>query len=178
MAALLVLNTSLAGRQAKRLITIAVIFSILLITSYLLIVTAYAGSGLVSQVGGATFVQGTKQFWVTGTKPTFSGITTVGATVSGTVGTETIAATADASGNWSWTPATDLAGDNAVTITSGATTASFTLTIGALPAGIATASADTLAPAGTITPTFLILTFGVISTGLGLWGLKRVSRTH
>src|SRR3990167_5924554 len=133
MTVLMALNACLAGRQVKRLTTIAVVLSILLITSYLLLITDFAGSGLVSQIGGATFVQGAKQFWVTSAKPTFSGITTAGSAVSGTVGTETVAATADASGNWSWTPAADLAGDNAVTITSGATTASFTLTIGALP---------------------------------------------
>ena len=170
--------TALLALNVKRLTTIAVALSVLLITFYFLLITAYAGSGLVSQVGGATFVQGAKQFWVTSAKPTFSGVTTAGATVSGTVGTQTVSATADASGNWSWTPTADLAGDNSVTITSGATTASFTLTIGALPASVATASADTLAPAGTITPTFIILTFGVLSTGLGLWGIKRASRLH
>lgn len=170
--------TALLALNAKRLTTIAIIFFVLLFTIYYSLSTIYAGSGLVSQVGGATFIQGAKQFWVTSARPTFSGITKAGSAVSGTVGTKTVKATADASGNWSWTPTADLTGDNSVTITSGATTASFTLTIGALPAGIATASASTLAPAGTISPTFMILTFGVLSTGLGLWGIKRASRLH
>lgn len=138
---------------------------------------AFAASGLVSTVGGAAFVQGAKQFWVTSAKPTFSGITTAGAAVSGTVGSQSVAATADASGNWSWTPATDLSGDSTVSITSGSTSANFTLTIGDLPENIASASASSLAPAGTITPTLLILGLGVALVGVGALGLRLTSKS-
>ena len=92
--------------------------------------------------------------------------------VSGTVASQTVSATADSSGNWSWTPASDLSGDNQVSLTSGSLSASFTLTIGDLPADIASASASTLAPAGTITPTILMLGFGLALTGVGLLGLR------
>jgi hypothetical protein len=131
----------------------------------------FAGSGLVSTVGGATFIQGAKHFWVTSATPTFSGVTTAGATVSGTVGSQTVAATADGTGNWSWTAAT-LSGDVPVTITSGATTASFTLTIGALPANIATSSAG-LAAAGSVDPTLIFLAGGTCLILLGTFGLKK-----
>lgn len=133
----------------------------------------YGGSGLVSSVGGATFIQGAARFWVTSATPTFSGITTANASVTGTVGSQSVSATADASGNWSWTPTTALAGDNAVTITSGTTTASFTLTIGPLPENIATAGGSTLAPAGSTNPTLFVLFAGSILVVVGSLGLTR-----
>jgi len=160
--------------NARRLTLNAIlIFLFTLFTFLFSLRFALAGSGVVSSIGGATFIQGAKQFWVTSSKPTIAGVTTASAQVSGTVGTQTLAATADASGNWSWTPAADLSGDNSVTITSGSTTVSFTLTIGSVPESIATASGGTLAPAGTFTPTLAILAFGVLLTTFGLWGLSR-----
>ena len=151
----------------------AIFLLISLFTYHCALSTTIAGSGLVSQVGGATFIQGAKQFWVTSARPTFSGITTADSTISGTVGSETVSATANSSGNWSWTPIADLTGDNTVSITSGSTTVSFKLTIGQLPASIASSSASSLAPAGTITPTFAVLGFGIILTTLGLWGFRK-----
>ncbi|OGD84044.1 hypothetical protein A2165_01860 [Candidatus Curtissbacteria bacterium RBG_13_40_7] len=167
MAACLLLN----ARRA--------VFSILVVVSLTLFVLFFslrlvlAGSGLVSSIGGATFIQGATHFWVTSARPTFSGIITAGAAVSGTVGSQAVSATADASGNWSWTPVADLAGDNTVALTSGSSTASFTLTIGALPDSIATSSAGSLSPAGSIFPTVAILGLGIFATTFGLWGLKR-----
>ena len=158
---------------AKRIFLTVLLLLLSLFTYHSSLMTVLAGSGLVSSVGGATFIQGAKQFWVTSPKPTFSGITTAGASVTGTVGSETVSATADASGNWSWVPSADLTGDNSVSITSGNQTASFTLTIGQLPANIATASAGGLAPAGSIFPTVVILGFGIILTTIGLFGIRR-----
>jgi len=167
MAARLTLN-------AKRLMLSAItVFSLTLITLHLSLITVLAGSGLISSIGGATFIQGATQFWVTSSRPTFSGITTAGAAVTGTVGNQSVSATADASGNWSWTPAADLTGDNTVSITSGSQSASFTLTIGQLPESIATSGAGGLAPAGSILPTVAILVFGISLTTFGLVGLKR-----
>jgi hypothetical protein len=167
MAACLLLN-------AKRLTLNAIL--ILFFTLFIFLLSlrfVFAGSGLVSSIGGVTFIQGATHFWVTMALPTFSGVTTAGAQVSGTVGSQTVSATADSSGNWSWTPAADLAGDNTVLITSGSQSASFTLTIGSLPESIATSSAGALAPAGSIFPTVAILGFGIFLTTFGLWGLKR-----
>lgn len=157
----------------KRLTHTAIFVLFSLFTYTCALSTVIAGSGLVSQVGGATFIQGAKQFWTTSQKPTFTGVTTASANVSGTVGTQNVSATANSSGNWSWTPAAALSGDNPVTITSGSTTVSFTLTIGSVPANIASASGSTLAPAGTIGPTLAALGLGVILTTFGLLGLKR-----
>lgn len=164
---------SFLALNARRSILIAIFFLIALYSTHCSLSSVYAGSGLVTQVGGATFIQGAKQFWVTSTKPTFSGVTTAAAAVSGTVGAQTISSTADSSGNWSWTPTTELSGDNSVSITSGSTTASFTLTIGSLPANIASASAGTLAPAGAVNPTILFLVGGTSLIVLGSFGLQK-----
>ncbi len=148
-----------------------IIFSIL---AYNCSVTStLAGSGLLTQVGGATFVQGASQFYVTSARPTFLGITTANTQVTGSVGSQSLSATADASGNWSWTPTADLVGDNTVSISSDSQNVSFTLTIGALPEAIASQSAGTLAPAGILMPTMAVLGFGLVLTTFGLWGLKR-----
>ena len=165
------LSTLIVRRSS--LLTIALLLFLFTIYNLLFTFTILAGSGLLSSIGGVTFVQGASQFWVTSAKPTFSGVTTANTPVSGTVGSQTVSATADASGNWSWTPTADLAGDNTISITSGSQNVSFTLTIGALPENIASASGGTLAPAGTYLPTLLILGFGGILTVFGFWGLKR-----
>ena len=157
----------------KRLVHTSIFLLVSIFTYHCAMSTTIASSGLVSQVGGATFIQGAKQFWVTSARPTFSGVTTASAAVSGTVGTQTVSATSDTSGNWSWTPAADLIGENTALITSGAQTVSFKLTIGSLPASIASASASSLAPAGTSTPTFAVLGFGIILTTFGLWGFRK-----
>lgn len=161
----------MAAFFAKRLAA----FISIVVFSLFSAVPVLAGSGLVSTVGGATFIQGAKHFWVTSATPTFSGVTTAGAKVSGTVGAQTVSATADGTGNWSWTAAA-LSGDSAVSITSGATTASFTLTIGALPANIASSSAGSLAPAGSISPTILFLAGGSCLILLGSFGLRKSFR--
>ncbi|OGD95898.1 hypothetical protein A3F02_01005 [Candidatus Curtissbacteria bacterium RIFCSPHIGHO2_12_FULL_38_9b] len=155
-----------------RLILIGIISILALFLTFRMI---YAGGGLVSQIGRATFVQGASQFWVTSSLPTFSGVTTAGATINGTVGSQSVSAVADDSGNWSWTPSADLTGDNTVSITDGSKTAVFTLTIGQLPESIASASGSTLAPAGTISPTIIFLGGGFILVLIGGWGLFRKS---
>lgn len=134
-----------------------------------------AGAGLVSSVGGVTFPQGVKQFWVSSTKPTISGITSAGSNVDITIGETKNGVVADASGNWSYTPAVDLSGDNQITIATASSSTTFTLTIGALPENIASASGGTLAPAGTINPTLFILAGGFALLVIGGFGLVRKS---
>ncbi len=156
----------------RRFLITSIFFVWSIVNCQLLIVPALAGSGLVSAVGGVGFTQGTKHFWVSSGTPTISGVTTAGAKVSGTVGSQAVSATADGSGNWSWTP-TALTGDNQVSITSGSTTTTFTLTIGALPANIASVGGSTLAPAGSVTPTLIFLAGGSAFILLGVWGVSR-----
>ncbi|OGD84598.1 hypothetical protein A3B51_02940 [Candidatus Curtissbacteria bacterium RIFCSPLOWO2_01_FULL_41_18] len=155
----------------KRFKPIFFLISLFGSTFYLYVTTVFAGSGLISSIGGATFIQGAKQFWVTSQSPTFSGITTAQAQVNGTVGSQTLTATADSSGNWSWTPTTALSGDNQVSVTSNTQSASFILTIGSLPEEIASASASTLPPAGNMSPTIIFLGAGLVLLFMGSWGL-------
>ena len=157
----------------KRLTLIVTILTVFLFTIYFLPLSILAGSGLLTQVGGVTFVQGANHFWVTSPTPAFSGVTTANEQVTGTVGSQAVSATADASGNWLWTPETDLSGDNTVSITSGSQSVSFTLTIGNLPANIASASGSTLAPAGSISPTIILLAGGFTLVLFGSWGLRK-----
>ena len=160
--------------SVRLVLTFILIFTFFsLISNLLTLNPVLAGSGLVSSIGGATFIQGAKQFWVSSPRPAFSGVTDAGGNVDITIGAEKNGVVADSSGNWSFTPAADLSGDNQVTVATATSSVTFTLTIGALPENIASASGSTLAPAGSLTPTLAILGFGVLLTTFGLWGLSR-----
>ncbi len=132
-----------------------------------------AGSGLLSSVGGVTFIQGATQFYVTVSQPTFSGITTAGSPVDITINGIKNGVTADASGNWSYTSASVLSGDNEILVADSSTSAGFTLTIGSLPESIASAAGSTLAPAGSLNPTIIFAGFGTLLLLTGLIGLKK-----
>ncbi|MEX2028309.1 MAG: hypothetical protein WD988_02305 [Candidatus Curtissbacteria bacterium] len=165
----------MAALFAKRL---AVFISLIVLSLFVVTCvpgSVIAGSGLVSSVGGATFIQGASQFWVTSQTPAFSGVASAGANISGTVGAQGVAATADSSGNWSWVPQEVLAGDNAVSITDGTATVNFTLTIGDVPANIASASAASLPPAGYANPTLILLIGGFTLSIIGGIGFKKAS---
>jgi len=161
-----------------KLVKIALIsFLLSFLLTIIFTINVFAGSGLVSSIGGATFIQGATQFWVTSSTPIFTGVATAGSAITGTVGTETVAATTDASGNWSWTPTVPLSGDNSVTIASSSQSATFTLTIGDVPSSIASASGSTLPPAGTNLPTYLLLGAGLTLLLIGSVGLAKVKQT-
>lgn len=168
---------SMPAALKKTLFKFLTPFVIFLISSFITMACSqdlvYSGSGLVSSIGGVTFIQGAKQFWVSTPRPTFSGITTAKSNVDITIGSNKQGVISDASGNWSFTPAADLSGDNKVTVATSTTSVTFTLTIGALPANIASASAGTLAPAGSVNPTVLILSAGTFLILLGGFGLAR-----
>jgi len=147
-----------------------------IIFSFLITFSAFAGSGLVSSIGGATFIQGAKHFYVSSARPAFSGITIASGTVDITINDTKNGVTADASGDWSYTPAADLSGDNEIVVADTSTSASFTLTIGALPESIASAAGSTLAPAGSLNPTLVFGGFGILLFLTGVFGLKYSSK--
>lgn|GEM_PF-783474 len=158
---------------AKR---ISILISILVLSLFVATCGAggvLAGAGLVTTVGGATFIQGAKHFWVSSSTPTFSGVTTAGGNVDITIGTQKSGVIANSSGNWSFTPPTALSGDNTVTVATSTTSVTFTLTIGSVPANIASSSASSLAPAGSISPTILFLAGGSCLILLGSLGLRK-----
>lgn len=135
--------------------------------------SAIAGSGLLSSVGGVTFIQGANHFWVSQARPTFSGITSTGNNVDVTIGGNKNGVAADSSGNWSFTPVNDLSADNQVTIATSETSITFTLTVGALPENIASSAGSTLSPAGSVNPTLFILGGGISLFLIGVFGLRR-----
>jgi len=74
------------------------------------------------------------QWWYSGTQPTLKGTGTAGASVEIKIDETTGTTTVGEDGLWSFTPTTTLTeGDHQVTLTSGAETLSFTLTIGQQP---------------------------------------------
>ncbi len=120
------------------------------------------------------------QWWYTSLRPTLKGTAAPSAQVTITAGSLTGTVTADASGNWSWPPDQNLvAGDNAVKITSGTESLSFTLTAGSdVPGSIATGSATTstisaLPKAGATFPTIFLGILGVGVMGLGIFKLRK-----
>lgn len=163
-------------KEIRRLTFISIVFLVTLVSTSCATSSVFAGSGLVSSVGGVTFVQGAKHFWVSQSRPTFSGLTTASGHVDVTIGSVKNGTTADASGNWSWTPAADLSGDNQITVATSSTSTTFTLTIGSLPASIASASANTLAPAGNISPTIVLLLGGTVTLTIGSLGFLKTRR--
>ncbi|MBI4037425.1 hypothetical protein HY382_00065 [Candidatus Curtissbacteria bacterium] len=135
--------------------------------------TVIAGSGLLSSISGVTFIQGATQFWISDTTPTFSGLTTAGVPVDITIGGVKNGVVADSSGDWSYTHATELTGDNEITIATSESSITFTLTIGALPENIASSAGSALAPAGSVNPTLFILGGGLSLLIIGALGWKR-----
>ena len=126
---------------------------------------------------------GVKTWYYTGPRPMFKGTAAAGATVNVTIDpAKAVSVTADASGNWSYTPPADLpTGENKVSISSDQQTIAFTLMIGqGVPANIAadaaTASAGTkggLPAAGVWEWTVGLFGLGLLLTSLGTYRLLK-----
>lgn len=111
------------------------------------------------------------QWWYSGSQPVFVGEATSGASVSVSIDESEGTATADESGNWSFTSGALNDGDHQVVLTSGGSTISFTLTTGANNVNWDAVNSDsgteTLPTAGVTWPGILLLTFGLGSVLLG-----------
>lgn len=130
---------------------------------FLIFPLSVLASGFYLKTIGALDVEGGmySQIWYTSPgNITFTGISPPGAVISATVDGANGSATADGSGNWSYT--TNLSeGDHQITFsTEVALPLTFTLTLGAVPDGIgAIPKADT-PQAGIGAPTIILLAFG------------------
>jgi len=114
----------------------------------------------LKSVGGLNTEGATlSHLWYSNSSVTFTGTALGNATVTATIDGTTNTATADASGNWSYS--TTLAeGDHQISFSSDGSTISFTLTIGQPPADIGSLPTATTPTAGNATPTIIFLSSG------------------
>jgi len=113
-------------------------------------------------------------YWYTGSSPTLVGVAPADSTVTVTIDSVSGTTAADSSGTWSY--ATTIGeGDHTITLsTPSATDYTFTLTIGVTPDGVSGITPAETPPAGTITPTLLLL-FGASLLLLTPFALKKVT---
>lgn len=108
-------------------------------------------------LGGKTY----KEWWYTGTNPTFYGAAAKDSTVSIKIAETAFTATADTVGNWSYAAKMEK-GDYAIEISSGAEKLSFTLHLGqALPDSTSQTSGSATSTPSTGFNQFIGITFGI-----------------
>lgn len=105
------------------------------------------------------------QWWYSGLQPTLAGEATASSAIDITIDSVAYQATADASGNWSYTPLSTLtAGDHSITLTSAGSTISFTLTLGSDNVdwdSVSSTESANLPTVGFAWPTFFLLLTGL-----------------
>jgi hypothetical protein len=160
---------------------IAQILLVLVLTFVISINVALAASLAVTSIGGVAVIGTLSSFETTKTSPTMIGTAANDATVDIKIDDLTVAVTADATGDWSYTPTALTVASHTVEITSNLETVSFTLTIDdgtttttstsstttTTKGGTSTTSAE-LPQAGMITNTFLVITAGMFLIGTGI----------
>ncbi|MDZ7587276.1 MAG: Ig-like domain-containing protein [Patescibacteria group bacterium] len=119
-----------------------------------------SASGFQLKSIGALDVTGavSQEWWYSTANPQFSGLTTVGSTVTVKIDAVDYQATVDGVGNWTYTPSTLTEGDHAVSLNSSAGAQSFTLHIGQnIPAEITAPTPKDLPVVGSIDQTMWLL---------------------
>lgn len=133
----------------------------------------FAGTFNIKSIGGAdTDGKQISHWWVTSLQPVFRGEAVPGANVSVTIDGTALQVTADSSGDWVFTPVSALsAGDHSVIASSEGSNISFTLTTGRENvdwAAVEKGTAEALPTVGVVSPTFMMLVFGVVLAGIGV----------
>lgn len=114
-------------------------------------------------VNGANY----KQWWYT-TTPALTGSALNNASVQITIDSTSSTVTAGSDGGWTYTPPTLSSGDHKVSLVSGGSTISFTLTIGgSVPANVGAPPANQTPVAGNITPLISLIFIGGTLLTLG-----------
>lgn len=117
-----------------------------------------------SETGGRQITK----WWYTGSQPAFKGEATPGAEVVVTIDGNAMQINADSSGNWSFTPTEPLTvGGHEVTIASGGSTISFSLSMGTDGVdwnSVESGGAATLPASGTTFPTVLGIGLAMAAT--------------
>ena len=129
----------------------------------------------LDSIGSSTYTTQTiTEWWYTGQNPTLSGTAAASSAISITIDSTAFSTTADASGNWTYTPTTLTTGDHTVSLTGDGQTVSFTIHIGQnVPADLGTTSTSTgsaMPVSGSVSQTLAILGLGAgaIFAGLAL----------
>lgn len=169
---------------------------ILSILFFLLLSTVFVGNVIaaslaLSSVGTSSTAGLTFSTWThEGENPVLIGEATSGASVSIKVDDLTSTVTADASGEWTYTPTTLIVGTYQITITSGVESIAFTLnitdgvasttgtiapTIDTGKGGVSTET-ETLPESGSAEQTLLLLTGGLLLLGFGLMTHQQLLR--
>ncbi len=102
-------------------------------------------------------------WWYTGSVATMKGEATAGETITISIDGTEDTTTADSDGNWTYVPAVLEDGDHEVTLTSGGSTISFTLTMGAENVdwdAVNSGGGESLPAAGVLFPTLGLTTLG------------------
>lgn len=138
---------------------ISIVFFLLILS--LVFPQVVLASGFQVKTVGALNVEGItyNHLWYTDGNVTFSGVALQNAQITATMDGNNQTATADASGNWSYST-TLTNGDHSISFASDGSTVSFTLTIGEVPADIGNLPAASTPAVGIVTPTFLLLFLG------------------
>lgn len=143
---------------------------------------ALAASLAVTSIGGVAVTGTLTSFETTDTTPGMVGTAAADATVDITIDDLIVAATADSSGDWSYTPTSLTYGAHSVAIASNLETLSFTLTVSSSSTdatsstskgGVSTTSAE-LPASGTVENTILIIAAGMFLMGLGVVSHQRL----
>jgi len=137
----------------KRIIFLVIIFS-------LFVKTAYAGGFNLKSIGPVnTDGQQISHWWYAGLTPVMNGEVVTGNTVMVSIdGVETAATVTDST--WTYNPGALTTGDHKIILTSGGSTISFTLTLGAENVdwnAVGSGSAQTLPTVGVILPTIILM---------------------
>jgi hypothetical protein len=157
---------------------IAQILATLLLALLLSINVVLAASLAVTSIGGVAVSGTLTSFTTTQTSPTLIGTAANDATVDIKIDDLTVAVTAGATGDWSYTPINLTNGSHAVEISSNLETLSFTLTVDdgttttstestTSKGGVSTTSGELPAAGGTAN-TFILITAGVFLIGSGI----------
>lgn len=150
-----------------------VFFAFLAVSRVVSPVRVNASGFTVRTVGGLN-VDGLvyTHLWYTKTSVTFTGGTLPNTVVTATVDGAAATATSDATGNWTYsTTLTD--GDHTVSLSSIASTVSFTLTIGPVPSGVGGLPTTQAPTVGNAIPTLVLVSIGAGLLLLPLWKMRK-----
>lgn len=124
----------------------------------------YAGGFNLKSIGSIeTGGQQISHWWYTSSVPTMTGEAAAGDTITISIDGTEESTTADGDGNWVYSPSALDDGDHEITLTSGGSTISFTLTIGVDNVdwdAVNSGGGETLPAAGVLFPTLVLTTLG------------------